>query len=275
MIVSLLLVGAGCAHRTYTGASYSGTSYSGNGDTGYYYEHYEPSTTKGAGAQALRNDSAVVSEPTTYAVITPDAASTTQQGAGARALIGQADYIEIVQPQVEVTTQSRETFVGGSTDSTGSSISGSSSLSRDDANFLREAIQSGVAEVRLGELAQQRAQDPSLKSFGEMLVADHKKANEELRRLAEQKQLSIPMEISSKDQAMLDRLSSLEGARFDRVWERDTVDAHEKAIKAFKHAADNSKDPDIRDFAQKTLPTLEQHLREAKQLKSSDSKSST
>src|SRR5258708_33214035 len=112
MIVSLLLVGAGCAHRTHTEASYSGTTYSGS-DNGYYYEQ----SSKGAGARTLRsepvrNEPVYVQDSTTYAVVTPDPAAATTQGAGARALIGQPEYI--VQQGVQITTT--ESFAGGPSD---------------------------------------------------------------------------------------------------------------------------------------------------------------
>jgi putative membrane protein len=260
MIVSLLLVGAGCAHRTYVGATYSGTTYS-SGDSGYYYE---PPTSKGAGARALKNDTEVT-DYVSYNIVTPDAAAATTQGAGARALIGQPETVEIVQP--ETVTVYSSPGVGGGEVSGGTTIGSSGSFSRDDANFVREAMQMGMAEVRMGELAQQKALNSSLRDFGQMLVTDHKKSNDELQQIATQKQFTTTMSVSSKDQAMLDKLSSLEGPEFDRVCERDAVSGHEKAIKLFRHEADHGQDSDLRAFAQKTLPTLEQHLQQAKELK--------
>ena len=70
---------------------------------------------------------------------------------------------------------------------------------------------------------------------------------------------------------MMDKLASLQGRDFDRSCERDAVKAHEKAIKLFKHEAQRGQDPDLRAFAQKTLPTLEQHLQQAKDLRSNKS----
>jgi putative membrane protein len=276
MMVSLLLVAAGCAHRTtYTGGSYSSgaTYYSGDtqtyGDTGTYYE---PATSKGAGARAMKNDTEVVGDTTIYTVSTPDAAALTQQGAGARALIGETEYVEVVRPDVEVTTvpSNNERFVSGSTDLSptgGKSGYVTGNLSKDDANFAREAMQAGAAEVRMGELVQQKAQNSSLKSFGDMIVTDHTRANEELQRLATQKQMTETMSINPREQAKLDRLSNLSGPEFDRVAQREAVDAHAKAIKLFKHEAEHGQDQDLKAFAQKTLPILEQHLQDAKSLK--------
>src|SRR5437870_8881124 len=105
LLLSLLLAGAGCAHRTYVGASYSEPVYSGttysSADSDYYYE---PATSKGAGARALKNETEVYSEPTLYSITTADPAAANTQGAGARALIGQPDTVVMAEPGVEVTT---------------------------------------------------------------------------------------------------------------------------------------------------------------------------
>jgi putative membrane protein len=107
----------------------------------------------------------------------------------------------------------------------------------------------------------------SLRDFGQMLVTDHQKSNDELQQLAQQKQISISTALTSHDQAMLDKLSSAQGRDFDRMCERDLVSTHEKAVRAFKHEAEHGQDADLRAFAQKTLPTLEQHLQQAKEMR--------
>src|SRR5258705_9142103 len=99
IMLSLALVAAGCAHKTYTGASYSGTTYSGSDNSNYSQSTtYDETTTKGDGARQLSTQREVSDGTTVYTVITPDAAAATQQGAGARALIGQSENVEIVSP---------------------------------------------------------------------------------------------------------------------------------------------------------------------------------
>ena len=99
MILSLLLVGAGCVHRTYVESTYPAPAYSST-DSGYYYE---PPNSKGAGARAMKNDTEVTPTDTvTYDVATPDSFAATTQGAGARALTGRPDTDELVTPGVGV-----------------------------------------------------------------------------------------------------------------------------------------------------------------------------
>jgi putative membrane protein len=143
-----------------------------------------------------------------------------------------------------------------------------SELSQQDSTFVREALQAGLAEVQMGQLTVQHAQDPMLKQFGERLVADHSKANEELMKLATAKRLQIPSQINARQAEMVQALSGANGADFDRLCSQDAVQAHTDAIQKFKMAAQTSQDPDIKAFAQKTLPVLEQHLKDAKQFNS-------
>jgi putative membrane protein len=248
---------------------YSDSRYS-SGDSGYYSE---PATTRGAGARAMTgrdNNNYYYSDDTvSYETLrTPDSFADTTQGAGARALTGRPDTAQYAYAQPGVTVF-RSTAVGGGEIAGGTTSASSSTLANDDANFLREAMQLGMAEVRMGELAQQKAQNSSLREFGQMIATDHQKSNDELRQLGQQKQFSFSATtaISSKDQAMIDKLSSAEGRDFDRMCERDLIDSHEKAIKLFKHEAEHGRDADLRAFAQKTLPGLEQHLQQAKDLK--------
>jgi putative membrane protein len=266
ILLSLLLAGAGCAHRTYVGATYSGTSYS-SGDSGYYYE---PATSRGAGARALMNhdNDTEYSDTVSYDTLSaPDSFVDTTQGAGARVLTGRPDTTEF--PQAGVATVYRTTAVGGGEIGGGTTVGSNGSLRTEDANFVREAMQLGMTEVRMGELAQQKAQSSSVRQFGQMLVSDHQKSNDELQQLAQQKQISTATSssLSSREQGTIDKLSSAEGRDFDRAFERDAVKSHEKAIKLFKREADRGQDSDLRAFAQKNLPSLEQHLQEAKELK--------
>src|SRR3954471_24668752 len=155
ILLSLLLAGAGCAHRTYVGGTYSGTSYS-SGDSGYYYE---PATSRGAGSRALmnHNDDPQYSETVTYETLnTPDSFAATTQGAGARALTGRPDRTEYGQPADDTVYNS--SAVGGADVVGGTTTISGSSVANEDVNFVREAMQLGMTEVRLGELAQQKAQ---------------------------------------------------------------------------------------------------------------------
>lgn len=133
--------------------------------------------------------------------------------------------------------------------------------------FVREAAMGGMAEVELGQLAQERAASDSVKAFGQRMVDDHSKANDELKDLAASKQIDLPAKPDAKHKAVQDRLSKLSGKQFDRAYMQAMTDDHVHDVAAFKREAQSSKDPDVKAFASKTLPTLEDHLAEAKRVR--------
>lgn len=133
-----------------------------------------------------------------------------------------------------------------------------------DQAFVKAAAQGGMAEVELGKLASEKTSNPQVKEFGEKMVADHSKANDELKSIAQNKNITLPSELSSKDKALRDRLAKLSGASFDRAYMKAMVSDHVKDVDEFRKEARTAKDPDIRSFASNTLPTLEDHLKMAR-----------
>ena len=135
-------------------------------------------------------------------------------------------------------------------------------------NFYIEAAQGGMAEVELGQLAAQKANDPEVKSFGQMMVADHGKANAELQTVAGRKQVTLPATLAPNHQATMTQLQGLSGADFDRAYVNAMVTAHEKDVALFERQAANDADPDAKALAAKTLPTLKKHLEAIKDIQS-------
>jgi putative membrane protein len=129
--------------------------------------------------------------------------------------------------------------------------------------FATKAAQGGMAEVKLGELAQQKGQSQAVKDFGSRMVADHTKANDELKSLAGRKGITLPSDVDARDQAIYDFLSKLQGAAFDRAYMRDMVADHRADVTEFRRESEHGSDADLKAFAAKTLPTLEDHLRMA------------
>jgi len=127
-------------------------------------------------------------------------------------------------------------------------------------NFWTKAATSGLAEVELGKLAAQKAQNPEVKKFAQMMVADHTKANDELKALATKKSVMIPTVLDSSHQSLLQKLQGLSGADFDKAYVEGQVDDHETAVDLMEDNADNS-DADIKAFAAKTLPVVQSHLK--------------
>jgi putative membrane protein len=138
-------------------------------------------------------------------------------------------------------------------------------ISASDSSFLRKAAEGGVAEVALGNLAKDKATDPDVKQFAQKMVDDHSKANVELKKLANQKGVAVPGEADSKTNKEMDKLSKLSGPEFDKAYMKLMVSDHQKDVAEFNTEYEHTSDPDVKDFVGKTLPTLQEHLRMARE----------
>ena len=136
-------------------------------------------------------------------------------------------------------------------------------LASDDISFLKAAAADGIAEVKLGELAQEKGSTAEIKEFGKMMVTDHGKANEELQVLATAKGVGLPTELDGEHKSALDHVNGLSGAEFDKTFMQHMVADHEKAVADFTNASQNAKDAELKAWAAKTLPTLQDHLTQA------------
>lgn len=142
----------------------------------------------------------------------------------------------------------------------------SSKLDAVDRHFIRKAGEGGLAEVELGKLAAEKGATDEVKKFGQRMVDDHSKANEQLKQLAESKGVTLPTKLDPNDQATKARLEKLSGQQFDRAYMNDMVKDHSKDVAEFKKESTTAKDTDVKSFASQTLPTLEDHLKEARSI---------
>jgi putative membrane protein len=142
----------------------------------------------------------------------------------------------------------------------------SSKLAPSDRTFIKKAAEGGLAEVELGKLATEKAASPEVKQFGQRMVEDHSKANEQLKQVASEKGVAVPEKLSPKDAATKARLEKLSGKAFDRAYMHDMVVDHTKDVSEFRMEAKNAKDPDVKNFASQTLPVIEDHLKQAKSI---------
>ncbi|MFT3859035.1 MAG: DUF4142 domain-containing protein [Aquabacterium sp.] len=140
-------------------------------------------------------------------------------------------------------------------------------LDRTDAGFLKDAAEAGLAEVEAGKTAAGKATNPDVKAFAQKLVDDHTKAHAELATLAANKNVKLPTDPSMVDKAKLKVLAMREAASFDKHFIKTMgVEAHEDAIKRFEKEIRDGKDADVKAFASKILPALQEHLQMAKDL---------
>lgn len=135
-----------------------------------------------------------------------------------------------------------------------------------DQHFLTSAAQGGMAEVKLGQLALQNAQSQAVKDFGQRMVTDHGKANDELKQLATSKGVTLPGDIGAKNQKVYDRLAKLSGAAFDKSYMSDMVRDHKKDVAEFQKESRSAHDAEVKSWAAKTLPTLQEHLKMAQEI---------
>jgi putative membrane protein len=155
----------------------------------------------------------------------------------------------------------------------GMSISGfaQTPASMADQKFVKEAAVGGLAEVEMGKLAKDKGASDSVKQFGQKMVDDHSAVNEELKSLAKQKNIDVPTALDAKHQATVDRLSKLSGAAFDRAYSTEMVKDHEMDVKEFQKESTSASDADVKNFASKNLPTLQEHLKMARDMSSGKS----
>jgi putative membrane protein len=139
-------------------------------------------------------------------------------------------------------------------------------LSRGDRDFVEKALADGMTEVELGKIAQQKAASDGVKQFGQRMVTDHTKAGEELKGIASKVGFA-PKKDPAADEKAVKKFSDMKTDRFDREYADFMVDDHQKAVKLFRRQADKGDNAELKQFASKTLPTLEEHLKMAQDLK--------
>ncbi|GIK98282.1 MAG: hypothetical protein BroJett029_24910 [Alphaproteobacteria bacterium] len=142
-------------------------------------------------------------------------------------------------------------------------------LSETDMQFVQKAATDGMAEVELGEMAADKAASEEVQAFGEQMVEDHTKANDQLEQIADEKGIDLPDEMSVEAKEMQESLDALSEGEFDRAYMQHMVEDHEKAVELFQKQAESGQDPELKQFAEQTLPVLQQHLERAQQIDTS------
>ena len=142
---------------------------------------------------------------------------------------------------------------------------GQGTTSSGDAKFIEHVARDGQAEVDLGRLGEQKAQAMEVKALARRLVADHTKSNQELMKIAQQGGAQSPVQPSKSERSERAKLEKLNGQAFDKAFVMQIVQDHQKDIKYFQKEQDSLKDPQLKSFAQRTLPVLREHLQMAQQ----------
>ncbi|QRP63281.1 DUF4142 domain-containing protein [Rhodanobacter sp. FDAARGOS 1247] len=135
-----------------------------------------------------------------------------------------------------------------------------------DSKFMTRAASDGMAEVAMGQLALEKSSQAGVKQLAQRIVDDHTRANDKLRALAQARQVTLPAAPDDEAQQSASAMKALDAKKFDKAWAAAMVRDHQKAVALFAAAAGRTQDPEMRAFAQATLPTLKTHLELARQL---------
>jgi putative membrane protein len=171
-------------------------------------------------------------------------------------------------PETETTgtAQSVQQTSSATATTTGASGGHISNMSTEDKEFVVNAGMAGLAEVQMGNLAVQKAQSADVKAFAQRMVTDHSKSNQELQQLATAKGLALAAELSGEMQQGLEHLATLSGTEFDKAYMQHMVADHGKAVTLFQNGSTNAQDADLKAWATKTLPVLQEHATLAQQV---------
>jgi putative membrane protein len=129
----------------------------------------------------------------------------------------------------------------------------------DDA-FVQKAADGGLLEVKVAELVVKTTKNSEIKSFAELMLKDHSKANTELQSAAKKKGIEAPSKLSEQSEQKVQALSSKSGIEFDKAYAAAMVEDHKATVALFKEESTNGKDADFKKWAHSKLPVLEHHL---------------
>jgi len=133
----------------------------------------------------------------------------------------------------------------------------------DQTDFVKKAAEGNQAEIQLADLALQKTNNPDTRNLAQTIKNDHQEAQKKLQSVAEQLSIKVPDEPSEHAQTEKDTLSKLSGQQFDKAYAQHMVNEHRKDINEFRQAKQSAMSPQVQDFAQNTLPTLQKHLKMA------------
>jgi len=224
---------------------------------------YDSKTTRASAPAEI----AATTSPSAASSANADPATAGTSATRSATLSGGSTGLAAASSGADTTASGSSQSADGTSAKTAKSSTGSAKLAAADKQFFSNAAQAGMLEIEASKLAQERATQEDVKSFATMIVNDHAGADAELKSLAADKGVRLPTSLSGKHKQTMDKLQKAQGAEFDKVYAATVgVAAHKEAVSLFDKTAKNAKDPDVKSFAAKTLPTLKQHLAQAQTL---------
>jgi putative membrane protein len=135
-----------------------------------------------------------------------------------------------------------------------------------DKSFVRQALQGGMAQVQLGQLALQKSSNPDVKQFAQKMVEEHTKLVDAMKPIAQQMHVKPPDSLSHKDKSTVSKLNALNGDAFDKAYIKDMVKDHKQDAKDFKQEAESASNPALKDLASQGSQMIDQHLQMIEQI---------
>jgi len=142
-------------------------------------------------------------------------------------------------------------------------------VDEESASFMVKAADGGMTEVQLGQMAQNKAVDAKVKNFASMMVQDHSAANEQVKGLARQRNVTLPDSASDDNKKKVNDLSKKTGKAFDKAYMDDMVKGHESTVDLFEKSADKVNDSEVKTFINNMLPKIKMHLDSARAIRKS------
>lgn len=135
-------------------------------------------------------------------------------------------------------------------------------------DFAKKVAISDMFEIQSGQLAADKAQSEDVRSFGQEMVDDHTETSEDLRELVKDEKINVelPTQLDKDHQAKLDQLKNSASNQFDQTYVSQQVQAHQNAVKLFENYSKNGENEELREWAEDTLPSLQEHLKDAQAL---------
>jgi putative membrane protein len=134
-------------------------------------------------------------------------------------------------------------------------------LSSADRTFINSAQEGNLAEIDSAKIVEQRATDPAVKDFASRMVTDHTQLSQDLKTLAESNGVTLPAEPTAAEKTQRDNLEKLSGAKLDDAYVNGQLADHKEAISAYENEIEHGQNQALKDYAEKALPTLQDHIR--------------
>lgn len=139
-------------------------------------------------------------------------------------------------------------------------------MTMSDKSFVKQAASESATEVELAKLAEEKGSSDAVKQFGKRVVEDHEKENPALVSAANKVNVDVPTELPRSAKKTRDKLAKLSGPNFDRAYAKVMLNDQKDDVQLFTQEAQVGQIPEVKGYAAKTLPAVEQHKKMAEEM---------